>query len=143
MDSRSNPNSTSADLAEVHALFERQVKAENDHDLAGIASVLAEEQDSEDPRVMFVARVGRFAGREAVLRRFEGNFSGTWAFHPDMTQFHAVLLAPDVIHLDVPTEVTVGASDQPARTAHFIVNQIAVRTASGWRFAAIIPVPAE
>jgi len=65
MDSRSNPNPTSADLAEVRALFERQVKAENDHDLAGIASVLAEEQDGEHPRVMFVARIGRFAGREA------------------------------------------------------------------------------
>jgi len=129
------------DLADVRALFVRQVRAENDHDLAAIAEILIEEAAVGPTQAVFVARVGRFLGRDAVLQRFENNFRGIWTFEPDMAEFYAAHLSADAIFVSVPTSVTMGPAGETPRTGHFLVNQVAVRTSRGWRFAAIVPVP--
>ena len=129
------------DLAEVLALFIRQVRAENDHDLAAIADILIEEASVVPTQASFVARVGRFLGRDAVLQRFENNFRGIWTFEPDMAEFYAAHLSADAIFVSVPTDVTVGPAGETPRTGRFLVNQVAVRAGRGWRFAAIVPVP--
>ncbi|RDJ24060.1 nuclear transport factor 2 family protein [Bosea caraganae] len=131
------------EAAEVRALFERQVRAENAHDLAGIDAVLAPDTPAYAGSVMFVARAGQFFGREAVLQRFENNFRGTWQFEPEIAECRITRLGPDTMHLYVPTRITIGAPGQAARTLRFLINQIAVRTTQGWRFTTIIPVPAE
>jgi uncharacterized protein (TIGR02246 family) len=131
------------DAAEVRALFARQVQAENAHDLAGIDAVLAPTLPGYPDAVMFVARVGQFFGRDAVLQRFENNFKGTWRFEPEMAALRVTRLRPDATYVYAPTRVTVGASGEAPRTLHFLVNEVAVRTAQGWRFTAIVPVPAE
>jgi len=129
------------DLAEVRALFVRQVEAENDHDLAAIAEILIEEASVRAGQTVFVARIGRFLGRDAVLQRFENNFRGIWKFEPDMAEFYATHLSADAIFVSVPTSVTMGPAGETPRTGRFLVNQVAVRTSRGWRFAAIVPVP--
>jgi hypothetical protein len=90
---------------------------------------------------MFVARAGQFFGRDAVLQRFRDNFSGTWAFEP--AEISVTPIGADTMHVFAPTMITVGSAGQPPRTLRFLVNQIAVRTAEGWRFAVIVPVPGE
>jgi hypothetical protein len=129
------------DIAEVRALFLRQAQAENAHDIAGIDAILAPSMPDGENAPMFVARAGQFFGRPAVLQRFRDNFSGTWAFEPEEIQ--VTRIGDDTMHVFAPTRITVGPAGQPARTLRFLVNQIAVRTAEGWRFAVIVPVPAE
>ena len=73
-----NTITSAEDVAEVRALFLRQVEAENAHDIAGIDAILAPELAGIGDAPMFVARAGQFFGREAVLRRFRDNFAGTW-----------------------------------------------------------------
>jgi ketosteroid isomerase-like protein len=138
----SNPDQ-SADAAEVRALFARQVQAENAHDLAAIDAVLAPGAPACPDAIMFVARAGQFFGRDAVLQRFESNFKGTWQFEPELAELRIIPLGPDTMQVYAPTRITVGAPGQAARTLRFLVNQVAVRTAQGWRFTTIIPVPAE
>lgn len=131
------------DMAEVRALFLRQVEAENAHDIAGIDAVIAPELTGVSDAPMFVARAGRFFGRDAVLQRFRDNFSGTWKFEPETDDIRVTPIGVDTIHVFAPTRITVGPAGQAPRTLLFLVNQIAVRTEQGWRFAVIIPVPAE
>jgi ketosteroid isomerase-like protein len=131
------------DAAEVRALFLRQVEAENAHDIAGIDAVIAAELAGSEDAPMFVARAGQFFGREAVLQRFRDNFSGTWKFEPEAAEIRITPIGADTIHVFAPTRITVGPAGQEPRTLLFLVNQIAVRTGRGWRFAVIIPVPAN
>ncbi len=131
------------DAAEVRALFVRQVQAENAHDLAGIDAVLAPTLPGYPDAVMFVARAGQFFGREAVLQRFESNFKGTWQFEPETAELRVTPLGPDAMYVYAPTSITVGAPGDAPRTLRFLVNEVAVRTVHGWRFTAIVPVPAE
>jgi hypothetical protein len=132
-------DSAAEDVAEVRALFMRQVQAENAHDIAGVDAILAPALPGGEDAPMFVARAGQFFGREAVLQRFRGNFSGTWAFEPEEIRITPV--GVDRMHVYAPTRITVGPMGQPPRTLLFLVNQIAVRTVDGWRFAIIVPVP--
>ncbi len=129
------------DAAEVHALFLRQVQAENAHDIAGIDAVLAPEIDGSEDAPMFIARAGQFFGREAVLQRFRDNFAGIWKFEPEIAEIRITPIGTDTIHLFAPTRITVGPAGEAPRTLLFLVNQIAVRTERGWRFGVIIPVP--
>ena len=52
-------------------------------------------------------------------------------------------LGPDTMHVYAPTLITIGAPGEAARALRFLVNQVAVRTERGWRFAVIIPIPAQ
>jgi uncharacterized protein (TIGR02246 family) len=131
------------DIAEVRALFARQTEAENAHDLAGIDAVLAPSMSASGDAVMFVARAGQFFGREAVLQRFANNFKGTWRFEPQFAEVRVTPLGPDTMHVYAPTLITIGAPGEAARALRFLVNQVAVRTERGWRFAVIIPIPAQ
>jgi len=138
-----NTITSAEDVAEVRALFLRQVEAENAHDIAGIDAILAPELAGIGDAPMFVARAGQFFGREAVLRRFRDNFAGTWKFEPEIATIRVTPIGADTIHVYAPTRITVGPAGQAPRTLLFLVNQIAVRTDLGWRFAVIIPVPGE
>ncbi len=137
----SQKDAVADDTAEVRALFVRQVEAENAHDIGGIDAILAPTLAGGEDAPMFVARAGQFFGREAVLQRFRDNFSGTWAFEPE--EIRVTPIGADTMHVFAPTRITVGPAGQPPRTLRFMVNQIAVRTGEGWRFAIIVPVPAE
>ena len=132
---------TVEDIAEVRALFGRQVEAENAHDIAGIDAVIAPDTQGWADTPMFVARAGQFFGREAVLQRFRDNFAGTWKFEPEVAEIRVTPIGADTIHIFAPTRITVGAAGAAPRELLFLVNQIAVRTAQGWRFAVIVPVP--
>lgn len=125
---------------DIRNLFQRQVQAENAHDLAGFAAVLAPDTPEFSDSVVLVSRQGKFAGRDAVLRRFEGYFKGTWKLDPDWTQIAVARLGGDAYHLFAPTRITLGAPDKEPQTLLFLVNEVAVRTPQGWRFTTIVPL---
>ena len=139
-----NPSGvSSADVAEIRALFLRQAAGETAHDIGAIDAVLARTSPGQPDPVNFVARAYRFWGREAVLEHFRTIFSGTWRFEPDEDAIRVVPLGPDAAHIYAPTLITAGRAEKPASTYQFHVNEIAIRTADGWRISTIVPVPAQ
>lgn len=144
MTDESNPLSLgTADIEEIRALFLRQAEGENAHDIEVIATVLAKAAPGSPDPVNFVARAYSFWGRAAVLDHFRTVFAGTWRFEPDRDAMKITPLGPDTAHIFAPTRITVGAAGESGTTYPFLVNEIAVRTAEGWRIATIIPVPAQ
>jgi len=134
---------SSADMAEIRALFLRQAAGETAHDIDVLDAVLARALPDEPDPVNFVARAYRFWGRQAVLDHFRAIFAGTWRFEPDEEAIRVMPLGPDVAHIYAPTRITAGAPGQEAATYTFLVNEFAIRTADGWRISAIVPVPAQ
>lgn len=134
---------SAADIEEIRDLFLRQAAGETAHDIAAIESILADTPPGQPDPVNFVARAYRFWGREAVVDHFRTVFAGTWRFEPVENEIRVLPLGPDVAHIYAPTRITTGAAGQEAVTYTFLVNEIAIRTAEGWRISAIIPVPAQ
>ncbi|WP_052406255.1 hypothetical protein [Paraburkholderia heleia] len=134
---------SSDDGEPVRALFLTQVDAENAHDIAKLNSVLADSPDAEVSPVSFVARAYQFWGKKEVMKHFDETFKGTWHLEPDMTRSRVVMLNAVTAQIYVPTKVTLGAPGKDAATATYLINQFAVRTSQGWRFTAILPVPAQ
>jgi hypothetical protein len=133
----------SGDGEAVRALFLKQVDAENAHDLVRLDSILADSPDDQSSPVSFVARAYQFWGKKEVMKHFDETFKGTWHLEPDMTRSRIITVSADTMQIYVPTKVTYGASGKDAVTATFLINQFAVRTPQGWRFTAILPVPAR
>jgi len=134
---------STADITEIRDLFLRQAAGETAHDIQVIESVLARVPDGQPDPVNFVARAYRFWGREAVIDHFRDAFKGTWRFEPIQDEIRIMPLGPDTAHIFAPTHVTVGPAGQEGTTYIFLVNEIAIRTADGWRISAIVPVPAQ
>jgi hypothetical protein len=98
--------------------------------------------DQPDP-IAFVARAYQFWGRPALIEHFKETFKGVWKFEPNVESIKIVPVTADVAQLYAPTQITLGATQASARTAPFLVYEIAVRTPQGWRIASIVPVPAQ
>ncbi|WP_150670645.1 YybH family protein [Pandoraea anhela] len=134
---------SSDDEQRVRSLFLTQVAAENAHDIAALDTVLADGDAQRPSPVSFVARAYRFWGKDAVMQHFREAFAGTWHLAPDERQIRVIPLSDDTAQIYAPTQVTLGAPGKPAVTAPFLINQFAVRTPQGWKFTAILPVPAQ
>ncbi|VVE40808.1 YybH family protein [Pandoraea anhela] len=140
---RAATNFSDSDREQIAALFAKQASAATAHDLAAFASVLADASaDGTDP-VVFVARAYRYWGKAALVEHFRETFKGVWKFAPDMAQLRIVALTPDVAQLYAPTQITLGHTDADARTAPYLVYEVAVRTPDGWRIGAIVPIAAQ
>ncbi|MDG3441221.1 YybH family protein [Nitrospirillum amazonense] len=142
-DQHGTPAVSAADIEEIRALFLRQATAENAHDIQMMDTVLAHTPPGQPDPVNFVARAYRFWGRAAVIDHFRAVFAGTWRFEPDEDAIRILPLGPDVAHIYAPTRITVGPAGQEGTTHTFLVNEVAIRTAGGWRISAIVPVPAQ
>lgn len=132
-----------ADLQEIRALFLRQAAGETAHDIGEIEAVLAPAVPGQPDPVNFVARAYSFWGRQAVIDHFRTVFAGAWRFEPDEAAIRIQPLCRDAAHIYAPTRITAGPLGQPAVTHTYLVNELAIRTAEGWRISTIIPVPAE
>jgi hypothetical protein len=51
------------------------------------------------------------------------------------------MIGDGVAQVYVPIEFTIGAAGQPPQQARFLMNQVLVKTASGWRVSSILPIP--
>ena len=131
-----------ADIEEIRALFLRQAKAENAHDIEAIDAVLARVPPGQPDPVNFVARAYCFWGRAAVIEHFRTIFAGIWRFEPDESAIRIIPLGRDIAQIFAPTRVTLDAGGGQPATYTFLINEFAIRTGEGWRISAIVPVPA-
>jgi hypothetical protein len=128
------------DTDDIRALFERQIEAENAHDIAGFAAVLAPSTADVAGNTIMVTRAGKFIGRDTVVEHFGGYFKGTWKLDPDWAQLSILRLGDDTYHLLVPAKITLGPPGKEPQTLPFLINQIVMRTKDGWRVTTIVPV---
>ena len=131
------------DRQEVKAVFLQQAAAATAHDIEAFERVLASTPPGQPDPVAFVARAYQFWGKPALIEHFKETFKGIWRFEPDAERVRVIPLTPDTAQIYAPTQVTFGTSSETAKTAPFLVYEVAVRTSEGWRIAAIIPVPAQ
>ena len=134
---------TPADSQAVRALFLQQTTAETAHDLHALSGMFASTAPGQPDAVSFVARAYRFWGRGEVLEHFRQTFAGTWRVEPDRSALRIIPLNQDTVQVYAPTKVTIGAPGQPEKTATFLINEFMIRSPSGWKVAAVIPVPAQ
>lgn len=131
------------DRQEVKAVFLRQAAAATAHDIAAFERVFAPTPPGQPDPVAFVARAYQFWGKAALVEHFRETFKGVWRFEPDAERVSVIPLTADSAEIYAPTQVTSGASSETAKTAPFLVYEVAIRTSEGWRIAAIVPVPAQ
>src|SRR5215218_6337388 len=122
---------------EVKALFAKFVAAQNAHDLKAVAETL---QDS--PQFLWITRGTPVWGRDAALKRFEALYQGTWSLEPTSDELRVIEVRPDVVHLFVPITFMISPAGQTAQPTRFLMNQVVVKTADGWKVASILPIPA-
>lgn len=131
------------DRQEVKAVFLQQAAAATAHDIEAFGRVLAPTPAGQPDPVALIARAYQFWGKPALIEHFKETFKGVWKFEPDAERVSVIPLTPDTAEIYAPTRVTVGHSPETAKTAPFLVYEVAVRTSEGWRIAAIVPVPAQ
>lgn len=122
--------------AEVRATFDRFVAAQNAHDAPAVKELLW-----DGPGFLWITRGSVIWGREPAMRRFEANYAGTWTLEPDRAQLRVTVLDATTAQLFVPVVVTAGAPGQAPQPVPIHMNQVLVRTPSGWRIASILPIP--
>jgi hypothetical protein len=122
---------------EVRAAFERFVQVQNTHDSKALEGLLLDSGD-----FLWITRGTAIWGREAALQRFAQNYQGTWKLDPEWAALRITPIGADAAQLFVPVQFTVGAAGQPSSLSRFYINELFVRTGSGWRVISILPVPA-
>lgn len=121
---------------EVKAQFEKFIAAQNAHDLKAVGDIL---QDSA--QFFWITRNTPVFGRDAALKRFAENYQGTWLLEPKFDEVKVTELAPGVAQLFVPAVFTIAPAGQTAQPRRFLLTQIYVKTAEGWKLATILPFP--
>ena len=117
---------------ESRALYQRFAAAQNDHDLGRVASLLL---DSD--RFLWVSDGMTIWGRAAAIDRMASfQQAEVWRVVPDLDRATPVEVSPDVAYLHLPLELVIGAAAQPDHL-RFLVSALCVRTADGWRIAAL------
>ena len=122
---------------EVRSLFAKFVAAQNAHDLKAVGELL---QDS--PQFLWITRGTPVWGRDAALKRFEALYLGTWSLDPKMDELKVSELQPGVVQLYVPMTFMISPAGQTAQPTRFLMNQVVVKTADGWKVSSILPIPA-
>lgn len=121
---------------DARATFDRFVAAQNAHDLKAVEALLL-----DSPQFLWITRGTPVWGRAEALKRFEALYAGTWHLEPESAAFRLVVSQPQVAELFVPIVFSIGPAGQPAQEARFLMNQVLVKSDSGWKIASILPIP--
>ena len=119
---------------EIRAAFSKFVAAQNAHDLKAVGDLL-----SDSPNFLWVTSGNVVRGRDAALKRYAGLFESTWRLAPDWSTLEVMMLDVSTAQIFVRMVITSGPLGQPAPSAPTMVNQILVKTSSGWRVLGILP----
>ena len=122
---------------QAKALFAKFVAAQNAHDLKAVGELL---QDS--PQFLWMTRGIPIWDRDAALKRFEALYQGTWSLDPKIDELWKTELQPGVVQLYVPMTFMISPAGQAAQPTRFLMNQVVVKTADGWKVSSILPIPA-
>ena len=128
---------TAATEDDVKKAFEAFVAAQNAHDPKAVSNTL-----HDSPNLLWITRGTAIWGKEAALKRFEALYQGTWKLEPEAGALKVMVLGPDTAQILVPIVFTIGAPGQTAQPTRFLMNQVLIKTAEGWRVSSILPIPA-
>jgi hypothetical protein len=123
---------------EVRATFDRFVTAQNAHDLKAVESLLLASQN-----FLWITRGTPIWGQDAALKRFAALYEGTWRLDPEPAGLKVMMIDDGVAQIYVPIIFTIAASGQPSQQTRFLMNQVLVKTPSGWRVSSILPIPTQ
>lgn len=122
--------------AEVKGVFRKFIAAQNAHDIITVGGIL---RDSAD--FLWITVGTPIWGREAALLRFEENYRGTWLIEPRFDEVKITRLSFGVVQLFAPAVFTIAPSGQSAQPKNFLITQVYVKTADGWKISSIVPLP--
>jgi ketosteroid isomerase-like protein len=122
---------------EVRQTFERFVAAQNAHDIKAVEDLLLNSAD-----FLWITRGTPIWGQESALKRFSALYEGTWQLTPEPGGLKVVVLADGAAQLFVPITFSIGAPGQAPQTMRFLMNQVLVKTPTGWKVSSILPIPA-
>jgi ketosteroid isomerase-like protein len=122
---------------DVRATFDRFVVAQNAHDIKALESLLL-----KSPDFLWITRGTPVRGPDAALKRFAALFEGTWRLDPEPSSLRITMVGDGVAQVYVPILFTIGAPAQSPQQTKFLMNQVLVKTQSGWRVSSILPIPA-
>jgi hypothetical protein len=80
-------------------------------------------------------------GRDAALKRFEENYRGTWRLEPKFDEVQVTEIAPGVVRVFAPSVFTIAPAGQDPQPRRFLLTQVYVKTAEGWRLSTLLPFP--
>ena len=122
---------------EVRATMERFIATQNAHDLNALRELLV-----DSPQFLWITRGAPVWGRQGALARFEALYRGTWKLEPAMPELRVMLLSDGAAQIYVPITFTIGPPGEAPTTTRFLMNQLLLKTADGWRVSTILPIPA-
>jgi ketosteroid isomerase-like protein len=122
---------------EVRATFDHFVAAQNAHDLKAVQTVLL-----DSPDFLWITRGTPLWGTDAALKRFATLYEATWHLDPEAGSLRVTMIGDGAAQLYVPIMFTIGPSGQSPPPTRFLMNQLLVKTASGWKISNILPIPA-
>jgi ketosteroid isomerase-like protein len=122
---------------EVRSAFEHFVAAQNAHDIKAVESLLL-----ASPSFLWITRGAPVWGVDEALKRFTVLYTGTWRLEPEPSSLRITMIGDGVAQIYVPIVFTIGAAGQPSQQTRYLMNQVLVKTPSGWRVSSILPIPA-
>lgn len=126
------PIARADDKAEIIGLYRQFYQAQNTLDLDRVRPLL-----SDQPDFLWVTDGTAVWGRDALLARMRVfQQAEIWRVEPALDQAVPVLLDHDTGYLHLPLALIYGKRDAP-ETLRFLVSVLCIRTADGWRIAAL------
>jgi hypothetical protein len=120
---------------EAREFFVRFVDAQNAHDIDAVRSMIW-----ESPDFLWISRGVPIRGSNKALETYGKYFKATWQLKPDLGSFEAAELPGGSVRIVVKVEFIRGEPGQPPQRSDFLISQILVRDAGGFRISTILPV---
>lgn len=118
----------------VRTLYAKFVDAQNAHDLDHVRAVLL-----DSPTFLWVSDGMSVWGPDTTLARMASfQKAEVWRVEPDMARSTAVEVSTTVAYLHLPLTLVIGGKAAPGPDRlRFLVSMLGVKTAKGWRIAAL------
>lgn len=120
---------------EARVTFERFVAAQNAHDSERVADMLW-----NSPDFLLICSGGKAHGISPAMALYRNFYQGTWHLQPDMSQFSAVVLTPNLVQILVPIVFTQGPMGAIPQQTRYLISQSLLRQYGRWRIASVMPI---
>ena len=120
--------------ADVRAVYQQFVTAQNAGDLQKVRSVLL-----DSPRFLWITDGMAVWGPDAALARMAlFQQSEIWQVEPDPAKSQVIELGAVTAIFHLPLTLAIGAKAAGPDRLRFLVEVVCTRTAAGWRIAALL-----